>query len=129
MTDMNECLKPALYGELCQKHTSENVKPVKIAILDTGAHILRDKIEDIYDDRVVECRTWLRSQKDEGDALDGTSADHDGHGTHGTSVLLEATQDTDIQIFVAQIFHKRSEKIKQDLFTEDRTVWRISRVS
>lgn len=106
-----------------------STRPIKIAILDTGAHIPRTELDHLYDDRIKECRSWLTSLGNDGDIMDGPSSDPDGHGTHGTGVLLEATQGTGIEVYVGQIFDKRSEKVKQDTILDDRTVMRISKVS
>jgi DNA transposition AAA+ family ATPase len=105
------------------------INPVRIAILDTGAHIPADEAEHVYNGRIKECRTWLRSTKDSGEALAGPCSDRDGHGTHGTSVLLQATENTKIEVFVAQIFDRSTEKVKQDSIIDDQTVRRIANVS
>lgn len=102
---------------------------MKIAILDTGAHISSEQLETVYDGRVRECRTWLGSDKGGGDCLPGATSDRDGHGTHGTSVLLKATQATDIEVYVGQIFDKRTEKVKQDSILDDLTIRRIENAS
>lgn len=104
------------------------MQPVKIAILDTGAHISPEQI-DLYDDRIIQCRSWLNTENSRGELLQDPSSDHDGHGTHGTSILLDATQGTDIKIYVAQIFESRSEKLKDDSFVDNATAMRIANVS
>lgn len=101
---------------------------MRIAILDTGAHIPSEQIENVFDERVKECRTWLHSTKADGEILQGPCSDRDGHGTHGTGVLLNATQDTGVEVFVAQIFDKRTEKVKHDSIIDDQTVRRIADV-
>lgn len=104
-----------------------NATPVKIAILDTGAFIPQDILTDLYDDRLKECRTWLDSWDDEGKLIDANS-DDDGHGTHGTSVLLSATADTDIEVYVAQVFGSRADQVQRDKFCADRSVWAVQKV-
>lgn len=105
------------------------IDPVRIAILDTGAHIPSEQAEVVYDDRVKECRTWLTSTRHDGEPLLGPNSDRDGHGTHGTSILLEATQNTGIEVYVGQIFDKRTEKVKNDSIIDHQTILRISNVS
>ena len=123
-------LKECTYRFLRTRGKSQRkIDPVRIAILDTGAHIPAEEVENVYDGRIKKCRTWLRSTKDSGEALTGPCSDRDGHGTHATGVLLEATQNTKIEIFVAQIFDKRTEKVKQDSIIDDQTVRRIANVS
>lgn len=123
-------LKECSYRFLRTRGKSQSKSdPVRIAILDTGAHIPSEQVENVYDGRIKECRTWLHSTKDDGDALTEPCSDRDGHGTHGTGVLLEATQNTKIEIFVAQIFDKRTEKVKQDSIVDDQTVRRIANVT
>lgn len=126
MNELKDCSHKFLHrkGEKQSK-----TRPVRIAILDTGAHIPSEKVVNVYDDRVIECRTWLRSTEDKGESLKGPCSDRDGHGTHGTGVLLEATQYTNVEVYVAQIFDKRTEKVKQDSIVEDQSVRRIANVS
>jgi len=105
-----------------------NARPVRIAILDTGAFIPQDVLTDLYDNRLKECRTWLDSWDDEGKLIDAKS-DDDGHGTHGTSVLLSATAETDIEVYVAQVFGSRADQVQRDRFFPDRSVWAVQKVN
>lgn len=105
-----------------------DTKTVKIAILDTGVFIPKDALIDYYDNRLIECRTWLDSWADEGKLVDANS-DDDGHGTHGTSVLLAATGETGIKVYSAQVFRSRKEQVQRDLSLLNRSVWAVKKVN
>lgn len=105
-----------------------SAKPVRIAILDTGARLQKHVLTEVFDDRLIECRTWLASHADEGDLIDANS-DEDGHGTHETSVLLGATAETDIEVCVAQVFRSRTRRVKNDRFLAERSVWAVQKVN
>ena len=125
MESLKKCVRTVLPS------TDQSERPprtVKIAILDTGASIPQDVLTDLFDNRLIECRTWLESWDDEGRPFDAGS-DSDGHGTHGTSVLLNATSETDIEIFAAQVFHGRAEQVQRDKFLPDRSVWAVQKVN
>lgn len=124
MTQLRNCVETVLpSGRLLENRA----RTVKIAILDTGAFIPQDTLEDLYDNRLIECRTWLESWDDEGKPIDACS-DDDGHGTHGTSVLLRATAETDIEVYAAQVFRNRTEQVQRDRFLRDRSVWAVQKV-
>lgn len=116
--------------------STKSLGPVKIAILDTGADISLEKLTNVYDERLVENRTWLLSNKAEGESLvDGDGKrlqdqplDCNGHGTHATSLLLEATQGTGAEVYVAQVFRGAAEKIVQDEIIDNQTVTRVADV-
>ena len=99
MTDLKTCLGPALRGGLVREPAGGDVQPVKIAILDKVAHFSGDFIGELYDEGFAKCCTWLESQDEGGKLLDRGSVDSEGHGTHATSVLLDATEGTGIHIF------------------------------
>ncbi|KAK6440112.1 hypothetical protein LTR95_003656 [Oleoguttula sp. CCFEE 5521] len=115
--------------------------PVEIAILDTGADICESQRQSLYDGRLREIKTWLHSNKVDGEHLIdpqdgqrlGPPLDLNGHGTHGTSVLLNATEGTGIEIYVAQVFKGAQEKHVSGQaigaakrFVDDPTVTRIA---
>jgi hypothetical protein len=76
-------------------------RPVRVAVVDTGAAIEASDL-DIYDNRLIECRSWIG--KDPGRLVTNTTADEVGHGTHATSSVLKVTENTDIEVYVAQVF-------------------------
>jgi hypothetical protein len=111
-----------------RERPGQHARHVRIAVLDTGASIPQHLLENLYDNRLVECRTWLDSWADEGKPFDA-NCDEDGHGTHGTSVLLGATAETDIEIYAAQVFRNRTEQVQRDRFASDsRSVWAVQKV-
>lgn len=110
-------------------YEDEPDKPVKVAILDTGAYMSRDYYKHQYQGRLRECRTWLRTDDVEGQKFPIGENDDDGHGTHGASVLLEATKNLNIHLCVAQIFAARHEKVAQEGTEGDDVVTRIVNVS
>lgn len=78
-------------------------QPVKVAVIDTGAHFDRDTLQLQYDDRIDKFHTWrYPSDGEQGRALPYGGVDEDGHGTHLTSVLLNVAQCC--QVYVAQVF-------------------------
>jgi hypothetical protein len=79
-------------------------RPVKIAVVDTGAAIEGSILEDSYDNRLIECRSWIG--EDRARLIRGATADKVGHGTHATSLVLKNTENTDCEIYVAQVFEK-----------------------
>lgn len=83
--------------------------PVKIAVLDTGAKFNPQTLKVLYDDRLGDCRTWRYLDCNGRSTKTSADSDQDGHGTHTTSLLLDVTQDTDCQVFVAQVFGTRRE--------------------
>ena len=91
-------------------------RPVKIAVIDTGALIDEDSLDFKFDGRLKECRSWL----DESAGKPGTEmsggADNVGHGTHATSLVLQATMHTDCEVYAAQVF-----AVQQDQQTVEET--------
>jgi hypothetical protein len=79
---------------------------IKIAILDTGVH-LPEGCDLIYQDQIIECRSWLSTTESEGVLFD-SNADTDGHGTHATGLLLHLAPHA--AIYVARVFEGRNEK-------------------
>jgi hypothetical protein len=76
----------------------------------------------------MECRTWLGTTASEGKELPPGGHDEDGHGTHGASVVLQATSNTGIHVHVAQVFEKRHEKDVREVNEDDIIVTRIVNV-
>jgi subtilisin family serine protease len=105
-----------------------STQPVKVAILDTGAYMSRDNYKHAYSGRLKECRTWLNTAEADGEVFALGSSDDDGHGTHGASVLLQATRSTDVHVYVAQVFSGRNEKVVENVKNMP-TVDRIVNVS
>lgn len=105
-----------------------STQPVKVVILDTGAYMSRDNYKHAYNGRLKECRTWLKTAEADGEVFALGSSDDDGHGTHGASVLLQATQSTDVHVYVAQVFSGRNEKVVENVENVS-TVDRIVNVS
>ena len=79
-------------------------RPVRIAVIDTGAAIEGSALEDLYDNRLVECRTWIG--EDRGRLVNCATSDAAGHGTHATSLALQVTENTDCEVYVAQCFER-----------------------
>ena len=52
----------------------------------------------------MECRSWIG--KDRGRLVSYAAADLIGHGTHATSLALKVTENTNCEIYVAQVFEK-----------------------
>jgi hypothetical protein len=102
---------------------------VKVAILDTGVQISTDWLRGVYEGRLKECRTWLTTENPEGEEFELGTRDSDGHGTHGTSVLLDVTRSADVHVYAAQVFNKREEKVIVEFEEDDLNVKRIVDVS
>lgn len=98
----------AMKGHFSDPHPS-NYRPVRIAILDTGA-LLDPASLSVYDDRLVECRNFQTTWGGESSIRMSHGGDDDGHGTHATDLLLELTEHSECEIYVAKVFGKRSEK-------------------
>jgi hypothetical protein len=79
-------------------------RPIRIAIIDTGAAIGNSDLEYRYDNRLIECRTWIGEEP--GRLVEYTTSDSTGHGTHATSLALGVTENTDCEVYVAQCFEK-----------------------
>jgi hypothetical protein len=79
-------------------------RPVRIAVIDTGAAIEDSELEERYDNRLIECRSWVG--EDPGRLVKRATSDAVGHGTHATSLALEVTENTDCEVYVAQCFEK-----------------------
>ncbi|KAK1066325.1 hypothetical protein LTR74_007212 [Friedmanniomyces endolithicus] len=78
--------------------------PVRIAVIDTGVHIDEDTLDLKYDGRLKECRSWLEDANGDAGQMMLSPADSVGHGTHATSLLLQATQHTLCEVYAAQVF-------------------------
>jgi hypothetical protein len=102
--------------------------PVKVAILDTGVQIPNHRLTNNFEQRLKECRTWLGTSASEGEKLAPGGHDADGHGTHGTSVLLQATRNTGIHVYAAQVFKDGDELVPQTASNNDNIVTRIVNV-
>ena len=100
---------------------------VKIAIVDTGVHIDDVTLEYRFNSRLKECRSWLDGSGGDDGILLSPNVDEDGHGTHNASIALKATQHTQNEIFVAQVFRRRRDK--QTVGTTRPTQIAIARVS
>jgi hypothetical protein len=77
---------------------------VKVAVIDTGVAIEDSILDDLYDNRLIECRSWTGANQAR--LIECASADTVGHGTHATSLLLKVTENTDCEIYVAQVFEE-----------------------
>ncbi len=78
--------------------------PVRIAVIDTGVHIDEDTLDLKYDGRLKECRSWLKDANGDVGQMMLSPTDSVGHGTHATSLLLQATQHTPCEVYAAQVF-------------------------
>ena len=85
-------------------------KPVKIAVIDTGVCIDEAILEQRFDGRLKECRSWLDDGDGENGAVIPPCADAVGHGTHATSLVLQATEHTGCEVYVAQVFNSREDQ-------------------
>ena len=83
-------------------------RPVRIAVVDTGASIESSVLDDLYDGRLIECRSWTCG--DPGRLVKDATADAVGHGTHATSLALKITENTDCEIYVAQVFDQTHQR-------------------
>ena len=115
MSDLNKWVKSAIEQDFLPTPDLQDVtKAVKIAVLDTGAKFTKAILQNHYDNRVREIRKWhLASASaqipDSGIHIpDGD--DEDGHGTHSTSLVLNATQNTDCLVYVAKVFGSKQDK-------------------
>jgi subtilisin family serine protease len=79
-------------------------RPVRIAVIDTGVAIEPSIVEDLYESRLIECRSWTGANPAQ--LIEGPTADTVGHGTHATSLLLKVTENTDCEIYVAKVFEE-----------------------
>lgn len=79
-------------------------RPVRVAVIDTGAAIESSTLEDLYDNRLRECRSWVGNEPAR--VVRDATADTVGHGTHATSLVLKVTENTDCEVYVAQVFGK-----------------------
>jgi hypothetical protein len=101
----------------------EHQEPVRIAIIDTGAAIDEALLES-YDyngrSRFCACRSWADEQYgDQGKEIG--HEDFVGHGTHATSLALKITENTDCEIYVAQVFQGDPQKIMEEEQTSKST--------
>lgn len=74
--------------------------------MDTGAAIEQSILDLVYDGRLKECRSWINGAS----AQLTQGADLVGHGTHATSLVLKVTENTDCEVYVAQVFAKDPQK-------------------
>jgi hypothetical protein len=79
-------------------------RPIRLAVIDTGAAIESSILEDLYDNRLVECRSWIG--KNSATVVKDAAADRVGHGTHAASLALKVTENTSCEIYVAQVFDR-----------------------
>jgi hypothetical protein len=82
--------------------TGSACRPVRIAIIDTGAHF-DACARNSFGPRLRECRSWLHPEQDARGANHPGGTDHDGHGTHCTSAVLRCAPE-DCEVYVAQVF-------------------------
>lgn len=80
-------------------------RPVKVAVIDTGAAIEESDLE-CYDDRLVQVRSWTDGEL----ATKVEMADLVGHGTHSTSLVLSVSENTDCEVYAAQAFRDDPQK-------------------
>ncbi|KAK5110337.1 hypothetical protein LTR62_006045 [Meristemomyces frigidus] len=92
--------------------TFPTVSPVKIAIIDTGVSIDESILDQEFDGRLRECRSWLKDGDGEDGAVISPNSDAVGHGTHATSLVLQATEHTGCEVYVAQVFNSRGDQQK-----------------
>jgi hypothetical protein len=116
--------------ELCPEVDERySARSVNVAILDTGVQMTKDHYKRGYQNRLKECRTWLGTTAAEGELLPLGTNDGNGHGTHGTSVFLQATRSTNVNVYIAQVFAGRKEQLVQGENGNTSTVDRIVNVS
>jgi hypothetical protein len=82
--------------------TGSACRPVRIAIIDTGAHF-DACARNSFGPRLQECRSWLHPKQDSRGTNHPRGTDHDGHGTHCTSTILRCAPE-DCEVYVAQVF-------------------------
>ncbi|KAK4888082.1 hypothetical protein LTR27_012978 [Elasticomyces elasticus] len=87
-------------------------KPVKIAIIDTGAVFTKQTAHNKYDDRIIDF--WPTNDTNQTERKVGL--DYDGHGTHVASALLSV--DPFCHIYVARAFGKRGEQQGREMAEE-----------
>jgi len=92
-------------------------RPVRVAIIDTGAAIGASDL-DVYDNRLIECRSW--TGKNSARVVQDAAADAVGHGTHAASLALKVTENTDCEIYVAQVFDRNPQQK-----TTHKKYWRV----
>ena len=108
-----------------QLPSTKVVDSVRIAVLDTGAEFDHFTRMRVYNNRLVECRTWYRFETDSNDKIPAKSGDEDGHGSHVTSLVLRVARNC--HVYAAQVF--RSKQEFQDKTTSEEADLRISQVS
>lgn len=77
-------------------------RAVRIAVIDTGASIGSSILEDVYDNRLTEFRSWIGNEPAR--VIKDDTADTVGHETHATSLALKVTENTNCEVYVAQVF-------------------------
>jgi hypothetical protein len=103
------------------------MKPVRIAVIDTGAKIHSDHLEFIFDSRLKECRSWLDPSAGAKGLEMPAGGDEDGHGTQMVTLALRATRDTPCEVFAAQVFRNRKDQLRAGATATTQTA--IARVS
>jgi len=98
---------------------------VKIAIVDTGCQ-LPESTKLVYEDQLMECRSWLGHPNNADGTLDGGNEDEDGHGTHAAGLLLDVAPPS-TEIYSARVFRSRSEQ--QGSFMVEQTAKHIAHVT
>lgn len=108
----------SLWSQLAPQHDPLVTfgRPVKVAVIDTGAAIEESDL-GCYDDRLVEVRSWTDGRP----ATKVDMADLVGHGTHSTSLVLSVTENTDCEVYAAQAFRDDPQK-KGDVPTSTRRI-------
>jgi hypothetical protein len=87
------------------------VKPLKIAVIDTGAWFDKKTLVKQYDNRVA--GFWPCTAAEEAKAPVCMQSDLDGHGTSVASVLLDIDQNCHVYVYKA--FNKKDEQQGEDL--------------
>jgi hypothetical protein len=88
---------------------------VKVAIMDTGLYLCPNTWE-MYEDRIVEIRSWLNNE--EKVISNSRGSDANGHGTHCTTAFLKHASDQ-CDVYIAQIFGDTSTNGDGPLEPED----------
>jgi hypothetical protein len=86
----------SILGDECKE-------PIKVAILDTGAHFHPD-LTRFYGPRL---ESWSWFQNAGSDVPQLHSGDHDGHGTHLASIVLDLAPTC--KVYTAQIYKRRKD--------------------